>query len=65
MADVKKTLIATEVDLDLRARAKYEAARRGVSLSALIRDALEAVVPKDIRIVVGAEPLPSRRSMKS
>lgn len=64
MADVKKTMIATEVDLDLRARAQYEAARRGVSLSALIRDALDRVVPKDIRIVVGADPS-TRRSMKS
>ncbi len=65
MADGKKKLMSFEMEPDLRKRAAIEAARRGVSLGALIRAALDAVVPADIRIVVGAEASSIRRSMKS
>jgi len=61
MVDRKITMIGAELEPSLLALTKVEALRRGLSVSAFLRRLLEENVPKDIRIVVGAEPSSTTR----
>jgi len=66
MADRKTPImIGAEVDRTTLDLTKIEACRRGLSVSAFLRQLLEENVPRDIRIVIGSEPSSTRRSMKS
>jgi len=58
------TMIGAEVGPDMFNLTKIEACRRGLSVSAFLRQLLEENVPRDIRIVIGPESSTTRRSMK-
>lgn len=57
--------VMSHIDDDLFKRARAKAALHGISISALIRDALDETVPKDIRIIVGPESAPAARRTKA
>ena len=55
----------SHIDDDLFKRSRAKAALHGISISALIRDALDETVPKDIRVVIGSEIAPTARRTKA
>ena len=54
--------VMSHINDELYKRSRAKAALHGISISALIRDALDETVPKDIRIVIGSESAPAGKA---
>ena len=57
--------VCVDMDRDLYGRSRILAAQRGLSLGALVREAVEEFVPKDIRVVIGDDTTAARTQRRA